>query len=89
MSLTKEEKAKLMEEYGREAGDSGSPEVQIALLTAEIRQLTEHLKVHRGDFHSERGLMKKVGQRRRLMRYLHREDSEKYRELIAQLGIRG
>lgn len=89
MSLTKEEKAKLMEEYGREAGDSGSPEVQIALLTAEIRQLTEHLKVHQNDFHSERGLMKKVGLRRRLMRYLRREDPEKYRELIGRLGIRG
>lgn len=89
MSLTKEEKAKLIEEYGREAGDSGSPQVQIALLTAEIRQLTEHLKVHRHDFHSERGLMKKVGLRRRLMRYLRREDRGKYRELIGRLGIRG
>ncbi len=89
MALTKEERAKLIEDYGRGPGDSGSPEVQIALLTAEIRQLTEHLKVHRHDFHSEQGLMKKVGLRRRLMRYLQREDPEKYRGLIARLGIRG
>ncbi len=89
MALTKEEKAKLIEEHGRGPGDSGSPQVQIALLTTEIRQLTEHLKVHRHDFHSERGLMKKVGLRRRLMRYLQREDPEGYRELITRLGIRG
>ncbi len=89
MALTKEEKAKIIKEYGRGPNDTGSPEVQIALLTAEIRQLTEHLKVHKHDFHSERGLMKKVGQRKRLMRYLLREDPEKYRELIQRLRIRG
>jgi small subunit ribosomal protein S15 len=89
MALTKEEKTKMIEEYGRGPQDTGSAEVQIALLTAEIRQLTEHLKVHRHDFHSERGLMKKVGLRKRLMRYLQREDPAKYRELIKRLGIRG
>ena len=89
MALTKEEKEKIIAEYGRGAEDTGSPEVQIALLTAEIRQLTEHLKVHKHDFHSERGLMKKVGRRKRLMRYLLREDPEKYRELIQRLRIRG
>jgi len=89
MALTKEEKAKIIAEYGRGPNDTGSPEVQIALLTAEIRQLTEHLKVHKHDFHSERGLMKKVGRRKRLMRYLLREDPERYRELIQRLRIRG
>jgi len=89
MTLTKEEKAKIITEYGRGPQDSGSTEVQIALLTAEIRQLTEHLKVHRHDFHSERGLMKKVGLRKRLMRYLQREDPAKYHQLIKRLGIRG
>jgi len=89
MALTKEEKEKIIAEHGRGPSDTGSPEVQIALLTAEIRQLTEHLKVHKHDFHSERGLMKKVGQRKRLMRYLQREDLNKYRELIKRLGIRG
>lgn len=89
MALSKEEKAKIIAEFGRGPGDTGSPEVQIAILTAEIQQLTEHLKAHKHDFHSERGLMKKVGQRRRLMRYLAREDPEKYRELIERLGIRG
>jgi len=89
MALTKEEKTKIITEYGREPQDTGSPEVQIALLTAEIRQLTAHLKVHRHDFHSERGLMKKVGLRKRLMHYLQREDLAKYRQLIKQLEIRG
>lgn len=89
MGLTKEEKARIVAEYGRRPGESGSPEVQIALLTAEIRQLTEHLKVHKHDFHSERGLVKKVGQRKRLLKYLAREDPQKYRELLARLEIRG
>lgn len=89
MALTKEEKAEIIAEYGRGPNDTGSPEVQIALLTAEIRRLTEHLKVHKHDFHSMRGLMKKVGRRRRLMRYLLREDPERYRELIQRLRIRG
>lgn len=89
MGLTKEEKARIVAEYGRRPGESGSPEVQIALLTAEIRQLTEHLKVHKHDFHSERGLVKKVGQRKRLLRYLEREDPQKYRELLTGLEIRG
>ncbi|MGQ9477952.1 MAG: 30S ribosomal protein S15 [Candidatus Bipolaricaulia bacterium] len=89
MGLTKEEKARILTEYGRRPGESGSPEVQIALLTAEIRQLTEHLKVHKHDFHSERGLVKKVGQRRRLLKYLERENPQKYRELLTRLEIRG
>lgn len=89
MGLTKEEKAKILAEYGRRPGESGSPEAQIALLTAEIRQLTEHLKVHKHDFHSERGLVKKVGRRKRLLRYLEREDPQRYRELVERLEIRG
>lgn len=89
MALGKEAKKELLAEYGRRPGESGSPEAQIALLSAEISQLTEHLKVHKHDFHSERGLMKKVGQRRRLLRYLRREDPAKHRELLERLGIRG
>ena len=89
MALSKEAKAEILTEYGRRPGDSGSPETQIALLSAQIRQLTEHLKVHKHDFHSEHGLLKMVGQRRRLMRYLEREDPAKYRALVEQLGIRG
>lgn len=89
MTLLKEEKAKIMEEYRREPKDTGSPEVQIAILTEEIKRLTEHLKAHKHDYHSERGLMQKVGQRKRLMKYLERKDPKRYQELIEKLDLRG
>lgn len=89
MALTTEQKAEILAGYGRGERDSGSPEVQIALLTERIRQLTAHFQTHKHDHHSRRGLLKLVGQRRRMMRYLAREDQERYRSLIAQLGIRG
>lgn len=89
MALSKDQKTVIVEQYGRDQGDTGSPEVQIALLSERIRQLTEHLKVHKHDHHSRRGLLKLVGQRRRLSRYLSREDNSRYRELVEQLGIRG
>lgn len=86
--LTKEKKQSLVESYRVHPEDTGSPEVQVALLTERIKALTEHLKVHRKDFHSRVGLMKLVGQRRRLLTYLAREDLEWYRTLIANLGLR-
>jgi len=89
MALLKQEKAELIRSYQRDDKDTGSPEVQIAILTQEIRELTEHLKVHRHDYHSQRGLMKKVGKRKRLMRYLKRENPTGYQQLIERLGIRG
>lgn len=89
MALLKEEKHKLIERYRRDFKDVGSPEVQIAVLTEEIKRLTEHLKAHKHDHHSERGLMQKVGKRKRLMKYLQRENPHKYQELIEKLGIRG
>ena len=89
MALTKEQKLEIIDTYGREAGDTGSPEVQVALLTERIRLLTDHLKTHKHDHHSRRGLLKLVGQRRRMMRYLARKDRAGYRQLIEQLGIRG
>lgn len=89
MALTQEQKTEIVGQYGRTAADTGSPEVQIALLTLRIRQLTEHLKVNKHDYHSRRGLLKLVGQRRRHMRYLARTDSSRYRQLVDNLGIRG
>ena len=89
MALLKEKKAEIIQQYRREEHDTGSPEVQIAILTQEIRDLTEHLKIHKHDYHSQRGLMQKVGRRRRLMRYLKREDPAQYKQLIESLGIRG
>lgn len=88
MSLSKEAKQSIMAEYGRFEGDTGSPEVQIALLTKRIEQLTEHLKMHRHDEHSRRGLLKLVGQRRRQQRYLRNKDPESYRKLVQSLGLR-
>ena len=82
------EKTRIIEEYATKPGDTGSPDVQIALLTKRIAHLTEHLKVHKGDHHSRRGLMLMVGQRRRLLNYVTRRDIEHYRELIARLGLR-
>ena len=82
------EKTRIIEEYATKPGATGSPDVQIALLTKRIAHLTEHLKVHKGDHHSRRGLMLMVGQRRRLLNYVARQDIEHYRELIARLGLR-
>ena len=88
MPRTKEEKADIAQRYGRGQTDTGSADVQIAVLTASINQLTEHLKVHKKDHHSRRGLLMQVGQRRRLLAYLQRKDLERYRKLIAELGLR-
>ena len=77
-----------MQEYARTEGDTGSPEVQVAVLTARINELTEHLKVHKKDHHSRRGLLKMVGQRRSLLAYLKKKDIERYRSLIERLGLR-
>ena len=81
-------KKKIIEEYALAPGDTGSPDVQIALLTKRIAHLTEHLKEHKGDHHSRRGLMLMVGQRRRLLNYVMKNDVEHYRSLIARLGLR-
>ena len=86
--ISKEKKAEIIAAYGRKPGDTGSPEVQIAILTERITELTEHLKVNQKDHHSRRGLLKMVGQRRGLLDYLKRNDIEAYRNLIARLGIR-
>ncbi len=86
--LTKAEKQSIIQEFARTPGDTGSPEVQVALLTTRIRQLTEHLKVHKHDEHSRRGLLKMVGQRRRQLSYLKRVSPERYRTLIKRLGLR-
>lgn len=86
--ISKEKKTEIIEKYGRQPGDTGSPEVQIAILTERIRELTEHLKVHQKDHHSRRGLLKLVGKRRGLLAYLKKTDLEGYRALIEKLGIR-
>ena len=86
--VTKEMKEQIIAEYGRTPGDTGSPEVQIAILTARIEELTEHLKVNQKDHHSRRGLLKMVGQRRGLLAYLKKTDIERYRSLIERLGLR-
>ena len=86
--ITKEEKAAIIAQYARAEGDTGSPEVQIAILTAEINKLNEHLRVHIHDFHSRRGLLRKVGHRRNLLAYLKKTDVQRYRVLIAKLGLR-
>ncbi len=88
MSLTPEQKKQIIDEYKRHEGDTGSPEVQIALLTARINYLTEHLKTHKKDFHSRYGLVKLVGQRRQLLNYLADQDIQRYRELVQKLGLR-
>ncbi|MBW6468354.1 MAG: 30S ribosomal protein S15 [Anaerosomatales bacterium] len=89
MPLSKETKNEIVAKYARTEGDTGSPEVQIALLTQRIRDLTEHLKIHKKDHHTRRGLLMLVGQRRRLLGYLKKTDIERYRAIIADLGIRG
>lgn len=86
--ISKEKKTAIMEQYATKPGDTGSPEVQIAVLTARIQELTEHLKVNQKDHHSRRGLLKMVGQRRRLLAYLKKNDIGRYRSLIERLGIR-
>jgi small subunit ribosomal protein S15 len=88
MALTKEAKHEIVEKYGQNATDTGSTEVQIALLTRRINELTEHLRTHKHDFYSRRGLLKLVGQRRRFLNYLQKKDLESYRSLIKELGIR-
>jgi small subunit ribosomal protein S15 len=88
MSLTKERKQELIGRFGREDGDTGSAEVQVALLTERINHLTDHLRTHRKDHHSRRGLLMMVGKRRRLLRYLERSDLEGYRRVVADLGLR-
>ena len=88
MPLSKEQKAEIAGKYGRGEKDTGSAEVQIAMLTASINQLTEHLKIHKKDHHSRRGLLLQVGQRRRLLNYLHERNLERYRSLIGELGLR-
>ncbi len=86
--MTKEQKNQIIKEYATHEGDTGSPEVQIAVLTFRINELTEHLKVHKKDHHSRRGLLKMVGHRRNLLAYLQKVDIERYRSIIAKLGIR-
>jgi small subunit ribosomal protein S15 len=86
--INKEEKAAIINQFKRAEGDTGSPEVQIAILSAEIDRINEHLKVHSHDFHTRRGLLKKVGHRRNLLTYLKNKDVQRYRELIAKLGLR-
>ena len=88
MALTTEKKAEILKSYGLHETDTGSPEAQVALLTARIRQLTEHLKTHKHDHHSRRGLLLLVGRRRRLLGYLADIDIERYRSLIERLGLR-
>ena len=88
MALTKEQKAQIIAEYGRGAKDTGSTEVQVAILTAEINQLNEHFQTHTHDFHSKRGLMVKIGQRKSLLTYLKNKDLKAYEALIAKLGLR-
>ena len=88
MSIAQQEKAELVKNYGRGENDTGSTEVQVAILTTRINNLTEHLKTHKKDFHSRRGLLVMVGQRRRLLDYLNSNSNERYAELIKSLGLR-
>lgn len=88
MSITPERKSSLIEEYATKEGDTGSPEVQVAVLTERINNLTEHLKINHKDHHSRRGLLKMVGKRKRLLDFLRKNDVERYRTLIARLGLR-
>lgn len=86
--ITKEQKEQIIKDYQLKEGDTGSPEVQVALLTYRINDLNEHLKIHKKDHHSRRGLLKMVGQRRNMLAYLKEQDIERYRTLIARLGLR-
>ncbi len=88
MALTTEKKQEIVKKYARNEKDTGSCEVQIAILTEEINTLTEHMKEHKHDYHSQRGLLKKVGQRRSMLNYLAKKDIQRYRDIIKQLGLR-
>jgi small subunit ribosomal protein S15 len=88
MSITAERKQSLIEEYATKSGDTGSPEVQVAILTERIKNLTEHMQAHKKDFHSRRGLLVMVGQRRRLLDYVKKKDHGRYEGLIQRLGLR-
>ncbi len=88
MALLNERKSEIIQEYGRTNGDTGSPEVQVALLTARINDLQQHFSAHKKDHHSRRGLLKMVGQRRRLLDYLKGKDEDRYKTLIGSLGLR-
>ncbi len=88
MSITPEKKTELIKQYARADGDTGSPEVQVSVLSERIGNLTEHLKVHKKDFHSRRGLLKMVGRRRGLLDYLKRKNPDRYEEMIKSLGLR-
>jgi len=88
MALSKEKKAEIIKKFGKGENDTGSVEVQVAILTEEINTLTDHFKDHKGDHHSKRGLLKKVGQRRNLLNYLIRTDVPRYRALVKELGLR-
>ena len=88
MALSQEVKDQIISEHARHEGDTGSPEIQIALLTTEINNLNDHMHEHTGDYHSQRGLMKKIGHRRNLLAYLRNKDITRYRDLIQKLGLR-
>ena len=88
MTLARETKNEVIQRFAKHDGDTGSPEVQVALLTSRINELTEHLRDHKKDHHSRRGLLKMVGQRRRLLGYLRRRDVDRYRSLVQELGLR-
>src|SRR3990167_3561755 len=88
MSLTAQEKDQIIKEYQQEEGDTGSPEVQVAILTTKINRLTDHFRSHKHDYHSRRGLLRMVSQRRTLLRYLRDKDLNRYRELMSRLGLR-
>ncbi len=88
MGLTSDQKTELIKKHGKDDKDTGSAEVQIALLTTRINELTEHLRFHKHDHHSRRGLLRMVGRRRRLLQYLQREDIERYRAIVKELGLR-
>ncbi|GEP24086.1 MAG: 30S ribosomal protein S15 [Lentilactobacillus diolivorans] len=88
MAVTQAQKDELIKKFGRHEGDTGSTEVQIAILTADINEINEHMRTHRKDYHSQRGLMKKIGHRRNLIAYLRNKDVARYRDLISELGLR-
>ncbi|KRM74074.1 30S ribosomal protein S15 [Secundilactobacillus collinoides] len=88
MAISQEKKNEIIKQYARHDGDTGSAEVQIAVLTADINSINDHMKAHKKDFHSQRGLMKKIGHRRNLLAYLRKSDVQRYRDLIQNLGLR-
>lgn len=88
MSISKEQKQQIIKNYAKSEADTGSADVQVAILTAEIAQLSEHMKVHKKDFHSRRGLLAKVANRRRLLAYIKKQDQARYEELISKLNLR-